>query len=147
MKKTDTPLWILGHKLELHPTTGDFDMVVFETPAGAQGPPPHSHKTFKEAFLILEGEMEFMINGEMTTFAKGESIDVPPGTLHTFNNKSDKPCKWVNIHSPKGFYRFFERFGVPENEESASQKSLDPSIIQQVLQTAGEFDMTIPPPV
>ncbi len=87
-----------------------------------------------------------MLNGEIKTFKAGESIDVPPGVLHTFNNKSDQPSKWFNIHSPKGFYSFFERFGVPEGEESASAKSLDLSIIEQVLKTAADFDMAIPAP-
>lgn len=142
--KNNTTLWVLGHKLKPHQTTGNFDMVVFETPAGAQGPPPHAHGTYEEAFLILEGEMEYMLNGEIKTFRAGESVDVPPGTLHTFNNKSDKPCKWINIHSPKGFYSFFERFGVPENEENAPSKSLDSSLIEQVIQTAQDYDMIIP---
>lgn len=90
--KNTSALWVLGHKLKPHPTTGDFDMVVFETPAGAQGPPPHTHNTYEEAFLILEGEMEFMINGETKTCFAGESINVPRGTMHTFSNRSDSSC-------------------------------------------------------
>ena len=143
---TEKQLWILGHKLQMHESSGDFDMGMFETPAGMQGPPPHSHASYKEIFLIVEGEMEFFVNGAKTVKKAGESLDVAPGTLHTFSNTSEAPCKWINIHSPKGFYKFFETFGVPTKEENAASKSLHPEIIQKVLATAADFDMTIPPP-
>ncbi len=138
--------WVLGQKVTMHPSSGDFDLVICETPAGAQGPPPHIHTNYKEAFLIVEGEMEFFVNGNLETRKAGESLDVPPGTLHTFNNRTDQPCKWVNIHSPKGFSSFFDTFGIPESERDAVKKSLDPNIIGQVLATASEYDMLIPPP-
>lgn len=138
--------WVLGHKFIPHPTSGDFDMAVFETPAQTDGPPPHSHNTYQEAFLILEGELEFFINGKIKTIKAGESVDVTPGTLHTFNNRSLHPCKWLNIHSPKGFYKFFDEVGVPFEEEDALKKSLDSEVIEKVISTAGDFDMTIPPP-
>jgi len=135
--------WVLGHKVTPHRTTGDYDLMVAETPPKVQGPPPHLHNSFKESFLIIEGEMEFMVNGDRTIVKAGESVDIPPKTLHTFANKSDKPCKWVNIHSPKGFRSFFEKFGVPENVENANDKSLAPDIINKVMTTAAEFDMII----
>lgn len=89
--------------------------------------------------------MEFMINGATKTVKAGESVDVAPGTLHTFNNMGDTPCTWVNIHSPKGFSEFFKTFGVPSNENNAIEKSVSPEVIQNVLATAQNFDMQIPP--
>ena len=138
--------WVLGHKVTSYDTTGDYDLMMAETPPNMQGPPPHSHASYKEIFLIVEGEMEFFVNGAKTVKKAGESLDVAPGTLHTFSNTSEAPCKWINIHSPKGLYKFFETFGVPTEEENAASKSLHPEIIQKVLATAADFDMTIPPP-
>ena len=63
--------------------------------------------------------------------------------MHTFANKSDRPCKWINIHSPKGFRTFFDQIGIPENEENAIEKSLAPEVINRVITTAPEFDMII----
>ncbi|MGW9685267.1 cupin domain-containing protein [Flagellimonas sp. 2504JD1-5] len=148
MTKTDS-VWVLGQKITFHPTTGDYDLIVCETPAGSQGPPPHIHSRYKEAFLIVEGEMEFFVNGNTKTLKAGESLDVPPGTLHTFNNNSDKKCVWINIHSPKGFTEFFETYGISDSEDNAIAKSVNLEIIQKVLETAKDFDMTIPerPPV
>lgn len=118
-------------------------MMVGETPPNVPGPPPHFHNSFKESFLIIEGEMEFFIDGNIKTVRAGESVDIPPMTLHTFNNKSKATCKFVNIHSPKGFRKFFENLGVPTREDNAAGKSVAPEIIQKVMETAGTYDMII----
>ncbi len=139
----NTAKWVLGHKITPYTTTGDYDLMMGETPAMVQGPPPHLHHSFKEVFLMVEGEMEFMVNGEIKVLKAGESIDIPPETLHTFGNRSNRPCKWVNIHSPKGFRNFFEALGVSVNDMNAQEKSVSPEIIQEVIKTAGDYDMII----
>lgn len=139
----NTTKWVLGHKITPFETTGDYDLMMGETPQMVKGPPPHLHHSFKEVFLMVEGEMEFMVNGEIKVCKAGESIDIPPETLHTFGNKSDRPCKWINIHSPKGFRNFFETLGVSVNDPNAQEKSVSPEIIQEVIKTAGDYDMII----
>ena len=73
----------------------------------------------------------------------GESVNLSPKSVHTFSNNSDNMCRWVNIHSPKGFLKFFEELGVPDNEDEARQRSVDPAIIQRVMDTAANYDMMI----
>ncbi len=138
--------WVLGHKVTPHDTSGDYDLMVAETPPMVQGPPPHLHNSFKESFLIIEGEMEFFVNGEIKVVKAGESVDIPPKTLHTFANKTDQPCKWINIHSPKGFRNFFEEIGVPETEQNAIEKSVAPELINKVIASAPDYDMIIKMP-
>ncbi|MBT8187808.1 MAG: cupin domain-containing protein [Croceitalea sp.] len=93
--------------------------------------------------MVTEGEMEFMLNGEITLLTAGKSINLPPKAVHTFSNKGNKTCKWVNIHSPKGFLKFFENLGVPVGEDQAKNKSMAPELIQQVIETAVQYDMNI----
>ena len=40
-------------------------------------------------FLILEGEMCVRMNGKVTTFKEGDSIDIPKNTIHSMWNNSD----------------------------------------------------------
>ncbi|MCW5517637.1 cupin domain-containing protein [Muriicola sp. Z0-33] len=138
-----TSKWVLGHKVTPYFTSGDYDLALGETPPKVQGPPPHSHNSYKESFLIIDGEMDFMVNGELLKVKAGESVDIPPKTVHTFSNSSDQPCKWVNIHSPKGFREFFEKMGVPADETDAVHKSVAPHLIQEVIKTAADYDMHI----
>ncbi|TBX65161.1 cupin domain-containing protein [Flavobacterium silvisoli] len=135
--------WVLGHKVTPLDASGDYDIMIGETPAKVQGPPPHLHHSYHESFYLLEGEMEFLVAGELVQAKAGDFVNLPPNTLHSFNNTTEKACKWINIHSPKGFSAFFETLGVPENESDAQEKSVSPEIIQQVIATAADYDMFI----
>ena len=142
MEKSNN-LWVLGHKISPVKVTGNYDMVIGETPPNVPGPPPHCHTGLNELFFVLEGEMEFVVNGELRKIIQGESVDLPPNVIHTFKNSSASTCKWVNIHSPKGFMSFFKEMGIPENESDAMKKSVDESIINKVMLHAADFDMHI----
>ena len=139
-------LWVLGHRISPVEVTGDYDMVIGQTPAQVPGPPPHTHQGYHEVFLVVEGEMEFMVKGEVKTVRAGESVNLAPGTVHTFSNKSDVECKWVNIHSPSGFSAFFNDVGIPEGETDAMAKSVHESVIHKVIQVAADHDMHIEMP-
>lgn len=142
MKNSNTR-WVLGHQISPVNVSGEYDMVIGETPAHVPGPPPHYHTGYNEVFLVIEGEMEFMVNGEVKVIKAGESVDLPPNTLHTFGNKSAANCKWVNIHSPKGFSSFFNDIGIPQEEQDARARSVDESVIQKVMKVAAQYDMHI----
>ncbi len=141
--KNDKKLWVLGHHISPQKISGNYDMVIGETPPNVPGPPPHFHTKYNELFLVLEGEMEFVTDGKVKRVKKNESIDLPPNVLHTFKNAGSSTCKWVNIHSPKGFLSFFEDMGVSASEPEAMNKSADEAIIQKVIHEAANYDMHI----
>jgi len=137
-------LWVLGHKITLYKeTSGNFDLAIGVTPPNVPGPPPHHHETYDEIFLVLEGEMAFTVAEKVIKTHPGAMVDIPKNTIHTFSNIGNKPCKWFNVHSPKGFSTFFETFGIKATESDALQKSVDENIIAQVIQKSPEFDMII----
>lgn len=123
--------------------SGDYDFIQGETPGNTPGPPPHYHKGYNELFLVLEGEMEFMVNGEISAVGPGESVDLPPNTLHTFSNKSNKVCRWINVHSPKGFLAFFNDLGVDESTHNAESLSVSQEVIARLMSEAASYDMHI----
>ncbi len=134
---------MIGHHIEPIEVSGDYDMVVGRTPGKVQGPPPHFHKGLHEVFMVIEGELDFLIDGQPMKLKAGDSVNLSPNTVHTFSNNEDQECKWINIHSPKGFYSFFEEMGVPDSEQDAMAKSVDGAVIQKVVQRAADFDMHI----
>ncbi len=136
-------IWVLGHKVSTQKLSGNYDLAIGESQPNIPGPPPHHHEKYHESFYIMDGELDFVINGKLKKIKKGESVDIPPKTLHTFKNSGDKLCKWVNIHSPKGFADFFVKYGVPDSEPGAAKKSVSSEIIQQVIKTAPDYDMKI----
>lgn len=133
----------LGHQMILHQPSGNFDLIEGMTPPHVPGPPPHYHAGYAETFLVLEGTMEFMLDGQTRQVNPGQSIDVPAGSLHTFRNAGEGACRWVNIHSPKGFLAFFEKFGVDASQPDAFAQSVEGPLIQAVLEQAARYDMHI----
>ncbi|WP_282785499.1 MULTISPECIES: cupin domain-containing protein [unclassified Nocardia] len=51
---------------------------------GADGAAPHCHARSAELFYILDGTMEFYLDGRSTTVTAGSLIIVPPGMPHAF---------------------------------------------------------------
>jgi quercetin dioxygenase-like cupin family protein len=53
------------------------------------GVPPHIHPHQTEIFDVVEGEMTFTAGRGKKRVPAGDSITVPPGTRHAYENKSD----------------------------------------------------------
>lgn len=53
----------------------------------------HYHNHMEENFFILEGEIEFTIDGKKVLCKKGDFIHVEPQEAHYLNNTSDSIAK------------------------------------------------------
>ena len=136
----------LGHAITLHEASGDYDLMDGVSLPQVPGPPPHYHAGYHELFYVQQGALEFAVDGQGINVAAGESINLPPHTLHTFRNVGQEPCRWLNVHSPKGFRSFFEEFGVAASQPDAFAASMNEHVLEQVLARAASFDMHIARP-
>ena len=76
-------------------------------PAATAGPPLHLHRTWDEAFYVLDGEMTFLIDGREHLAPAGSFVFVPRGILHTFWNAGNAPAKQLTIFTPAGIEAYF----------------------------------------
>ena len=67
---------------------------------GAMGPPKHFHPEQKESWSVLEGELSLLIDHDWRTLVAGESLSIPPNTVHTLRNRSSKAVRFRDIHEP-----------------------------------------------
>jgi quercetin dioxygenase-like cupin family protein len=74
--------------------------------ATQNGPPPHKHP-WEEAYYIVEGEVEFHIEGQSTKVGRGSFVDVGPNVVHTYQVKSPS-ARLLVWASPAGLEHFFE---------------------------------------
>ena len=51
--------------------------------------PRHTHERQEELYLVLEGEIEFDIEGSKHTLGPGGLVKVDPGTMRSVRNTSD----------------------------------------------------------
>ena len=66
----------------------------------AHGTPEHIHPYATESYHVLEGELEYQVDGKWKTLSAGESAAVPPGVRHTFRNPTDRVTRVHNWHEP-----------------------------------------------
>ena len=137
---------MLGHQVRPLETIGDYGMLRITTQPGVPGPPPHHHDDAAEFFLILDGSLEVMTDGEWTRLEAGDTYCIPTHVVHTFRNSGDKPCDWLTAFSPRGFERFFLDFGVPVEEPDSVARSVSPETLQRVVAEAASYGMIVAPP-
>ncbi|WP_172632172.1 cupin domain-containing protein [Dictyobacter arantiisoli] len=80
----------------------------FTIPPHAPTPPLHVHHAHEEVFNILEGELEFMVGTEKLRASQGDFIMVPIGAIHTFDNLTNKPARFLNTFTPPLYIDYFE---------------------------------------
>ncbi len=60
----------------------------------------HYHKIMEENFYVIEGEIEFLINGEKHLLKAGELLHAEPGEAHAMKNVGDIDAKTVFVLAP-----------------------------------------------
>ncbi|MGW4330111.1 cupin domain-containing protein [Nocardia sp. NPDC004573] len=73
--------------------------------AGADGTRPHHHTKSTEIFYVLDGTMEFLVDGARSAVGKGGLVVVPPGVVHAFGAGADGPAEFLGVLTP-GIVRF-----------------------------------------
>ncbi len=94
---------------------------------------------------MLEGELEFMVNGRIIPAIAGSVIYIPRDNLHTFKNVGTTPSRILIIATPAGLEGFFEEAGEPVTDPS-SPPPFGQAEIENVLATAPKYGLEIPPP-
>ena len=86
-------------------------MLEFEIGPGFEGPPPHAHDDHVDSFYVLEGEAEFLVEGEQLLLGAGSFVAAPIGVEHTFG-VGPRPSRLLNIHAPSaGFHEWMRKRG------------------------------------
>ncbi|WP_433505771.1 cupin domain-containing protein [Pseudonocardia halophobica] len=79
------------------------DFAVFESalPPHADGPPPHLHRVYDEAFYVLEGAIAITVDGTTTECPAGSCAFVGRGAVHGFGNPAPEPARLLVITTPE----------------------------------------------
>jgi mannose-6-phosphate isomerase-like protein (cupin superfamily) len=67
---------------------------------GAQGPPKHFHPSQHESWNVIKGELSVFLGDEWRALGEGESLSIPPNTVHTLRNRSSGDVRFRDIHEP-----------------------------------------------
>lgn len=71
------------------------------------GPPPHHHP-WDEAYLMISGEVEFIVGSRRARVSQGDFIYAPAGTVHAFHGVSETPARMLIFDAPAHAEHFFK---------------------------------------
>ncbi|MGE4063670.1 MAG: cupin domain-containing protein [Rhodospirillaceae bacterium] len=79
-------------------THGTLEVELFQ-PVDADHQSPHDRD---EVYVVVSGTGEFVCGPERVSFAGGDVLFVPAGTIHRFEKFSDDLSVWVLFYGPVG---------------------------------------------
>jgi quercetin dioxygenase-like cupin family protein len=112
---------VLGDHVDMLVTqdmTGGASATLVETSPPGGGPPPHQHQNEDETFFVVEGEYEFLVDGQWVKASTGDSCYRARGTVHTFRNCGATTGKILIFVTPGGFQSYLEEISplsVPDD--------------------------------
>jgi uncharacterized RmlC-like cupin family protein len=71
----------------------------------------HTHTHEDEWSYVLEGEIGVELGGTTSVARPGDLVLKPRGVPHAFWNAGDAPARILEVVTPAGFERYFERLG------------------------------------
>ncbi len=100
---------------------------------GTEPGDPHYHANHSDSFYVLEGELEFQIDGRAVRAAAGTLVVAPRGAVHAFPVAIGGPARFLNLHTPGGFERYLralnEMRARGEQPDAEFQKSHDQFLV------------------
>ena len=74
---------------------------------GTEPGDPHYHANHSDAFYVIEGELEFQIEGRTVRATAGTIVVAPRGVAHAFPVAIGSTARFLNLHTPNvGFDRY-----------------------------------------
>jgi mannose-6-phosphate isomerase-like protein (cupin superfamily) len=79
----------------------DLSVFEFHLDGPFEGPEVHTHSDHTDSFYVLEGEVQFTVDGRTFTGGPGTFVSAPPGVEHTFTKPELGYARLLNIHAPE----------------------------------------------
>jgi quercetin dioxygenase-like cupin family protein len=137
---------LVTYKITSCQTGGAYSLFEVVTEPGS-GPPPHVQHREDEAFYVLKGEYEFLVEDRTITAGAGSLIYVPKGNLHAHINVGEGTAGMLVSQTPGGLHeRFFEDVGEPATDESRRPGFAGPLDMRKIAAIAAEYGIEMPAP-
>ncbi|WP_043445656.1 cupin domain-containing protein [Arthrobacter sp. L77] len=83
------------------------------------GPPLHRHPAATESFAVVAGSLAVRVERQWRALTAGEEVGIPPGTIHTYANRSGAAVVVdVSIEPGREMRGFFEALHDLADEEA-----------------------------
>jgi mannose-6-phosphate isomerase-like protein (cupin superfamily) len=137
---------LVTYKITSDQTGGAYSLFEVASQPGI-GAPPHVQHRQDEAFYVLEGDYEFLVEGRTITAGAGSLIYVPKGNLHVYRNVGEGTGRMLVSQTPGGLHeRFFEEVGEEAPDRRELQVPERPENLARTRGIAAGYGIEIPLP-
>ena len=141
-----------GHVYTLSRTSADTNGASLEMeasyPPQSKEPPAHYHPHQSEHFRVISGALTVRMKGQVRILHAGDTLDVPPNTIHSMWNHTANIATTEWITAPAlNTEQFFETFAALAESGRTNDEGV-PSLLQLSLilpQFHNEFRLASPP--
>lgn len=96
--------------------------------------PPHFHKTHAETFHVISGQVEWTVGGETHVMNAGDTVFIPPNTIHSVKVVGTVPVKMMMLYDPGGYEDVILR------EQKYTKAQRDDPAIKAELRRQSDFN-------
>lgn len=115
-------------------TEGGVSMFECTIPPGARVPVPHHHVEVEEVVYGLSGTLTMRVGDEVHELRAGDSVVVPKGVIHHFDNRHAEPARMLTVQTPgKIGPAYYQEMGEVINAGGPP----DPASLKAIMQRHG----------
>jgi len=116
-------------KAQVSDGDGTFSLSEITLPPGYPGPVLHRHARTLDSFYVLEGTLTIRHGEREEVEAEpGFFGAMPPGTVHSFANRTDGFVRALNLMAPGGFEQYLKEFAAASRPGEAP----DPTVMAEI---------------
>jgi quercetin dioxygenase-like cupin family protein len=110
--------------VEGHQTAGSYCVIEQWMRKGTGAVVSHVHNFCDEWFYVLEGTIDFTVDGKLVPAKPGDSLWLARGAVHSFVVTSD--CHVLNGYTPAGFEQVIKHLAIPAQRRELPPADLPP---------------------
>ena len=118
----------VAFKADAGATDGRFALVETTLEPGFPGPKPHVHHETVDMFYVLEGTLTMQLGDDTLDLPVGSFVLVPPGTAHTFSNRTNRRVRLLNMDTPAGLESYLR-----EMAEAMATDPIEPAVVAEIF--------------
>jgi quercetin dioxygenase-like cupin family protein len=85
----------------------------------------HLHRQHAETFYVLQGDIDFYIDGDWMTATPGTTVHIPPGIRHAVQLRGVQTGKMLMIFQPSGFDQYLEELAGLTPQALADERCME----------------------
>jgi quercetin dioxygenase-like cupin family protein len=101
--------------------------------------PRHTHSREDEAYYVISGELEIVVDDEVFVLKAGDTLVAPRDIPHQLRNSGNAENRYLIMFSPSGFEEFLKVAAVPAPDKATAPTEPPAVAVRNVHELAADY--------